>query len=188
MQRPEGRFRRQRHPHCPECKYNLIATVEANHLTCPECGYEFELDELWHSKRPGEWSLFIGLRRALMFLFVRSLVMTLFFVGLLWITQPLIVMYNFNFHAKVLLGMSILFILPGFFIGHTLSKKLSEYAGFQSILLGVIASAFALGVVLGSVMILQQFQYFPGWRGPMIIVSTSFFAIGWIIRNTFIDD
>ena len=74
MRRPEGKFRVKSHPLCPECKYDLIATVEAGRRICPECGYEFEMYELRGEKRPGDWTFQIGLRNTVISLILRSLV------------------------------------------------------------------------------------------------------------------
>jgi hypothetical protein len=186
MPAPEGKFRQQRHPLCPGCKYDLVATVQANRRVCPECGYEFEMYELSGEKRPGDWTFGIGLRRAFIFLLVRSLLILPVWVAIVCLVMPLLSMFPVSIGAFA--GIAIILALPGCMIGYLLGSKLSEYAGFQSMLLGIVAGFFALGVILGGVILAQFLKPMSGWQGSFMAISTTLFAIAWIIRATMLDD
>lgn len=189
MRHPAGNFGKDRHPLCPECKYDLVATVAAGRNICPECGYEFEPWELRTEKRPGEWTIETGLRHALQFLLLRSLALLVLWVGYFWLLMPLVSMFTVHFRVfGSLAGLTILFALPGLVIGHLLSKGLSDRAGFQSMLLGVLAMLFALAVIVGGVMLAQLLRPLPGWQGSFAAIATSLFATGWILRVTLLDD
>jgi len=186
MRRPEGKFGPRRHPLCPECKYDLIATVAAGRSICPECGYEFEAWELRGEKRPGEWTPLIGLRRAVISLALRSLIILPLWAGCAWTLSS--VLGSVTLAGRGMVGIGIILIIPGFAIGHALIARLADRAGFQSMLLALLASAFAVGTIVGGTALAEVFRPFPGWWGGFTAISMSLFAVGWIIRTTLLDD
>jgi hypothetical protein len=186
MRRPEGKFGSRRHPLCPECRYDLIATVAAGRTTCPECGYEFEAWELRGEKHAGEWTPLVGLRRAVISLAIRSLIILPLWAGLVWGLTPLLLMFPLG--IRVFGGIAILLAIPGCLIGHVLASGLADRAGFQSMLLGFLAAVFAVTTIISGIMIAQIANPLPGWQGGFTAIATSLFAVGWIIRATLLDD
>jgi predicted RNA-binding Zn-ribbon protein involved in translation (DUF1610 family) len=55
-----------RHPLCPSCGYDLVATIDAGKRICPECGEAFELHDVIRAARPGDWTLARGIGRLLL--------------------------------------------------------------------------------------------------------------------------
>ena len=186
MRTPEGRFRQQRHPLCPQCRYDLIATVEAGRHICPECGYEFEAWELRGKKRPGEWTMWTGLRRVLVSLMLRSLIILPLWAGLVWVLSS--VLANITLGGRGFTGIAIILTIPGIAIGHVLMTGLADRAGFQSMLLGALAAAFAIGTIIGGIALAEVFQPLPGWWGGFTAIAMSLFAVAWIIRIAVLED
>lgn len=180
MPGPEKKFRQKRHPHCPECKYDLIATVETGRRICPECGYEFEMYELSGEKRPGEWTIWIGLRRALFSLTVRSFIVLVPWIGIIWVmSNPMSQFGRFNTLMLILLGIGI---------GYAFSSRLSDHAGFTSFILMGLASLFACGTILAGVMLVSIFYPIP----PIMYAFFCFFpgitANVWILKVMILDE
>ena len=186
MPAPEGKFRTKRHPHCPECRYDLVATVDAGRRTCPECGYEFELDELHGEKRPGDWTPLVGLRRAAVYLLLRVMVLLPVWAGVIWVCTPLLRMFPLRIGS--LGGMAILMAIPGMIVGHVLGLGLTEKAGFQSFLLTVMAGVAAVGVVYGGFVLSGLSRPLSGWVVGFSMVSAMAFAIAWVVKRTLLDD
>ena len=186
MPEPEGKFRQKKHPLCPECRYNLVATVDAGKRICPECGYEFELSELRGEKRPGEWSPMRGLTIAVVTTCLRAILILPFWVYLVWLITPLLSM--FPVHVGSFAGISIGMAIPGIIIGYCFSNRLTEKAGFVSPLITAIASLAAFSVIYGGVVISQLSRPLLGWHEGMMLTATMAFAITWIIKKTLVDD
>ena len=73
----------RRHPLCPHCGYDLVATVADEGRVCPECGREFRREELPRAPAPDEWTPARGLLRLVLAVTVRSAVCLPAWVGLL---------------------------------------------------------------------------------------------------------
>lgn len=186
MRSPERKFRQKRHPLCPECKYDLIATVESGHCVCPECGYEFEMDELRGEKRPGDWSPGRGLMIVMVTTCLRAILILPFWTGLIWLITPLLSM--FPVHIGSFAGISIGMAIPGIIIGYCFGNRLTEKAGFVSPLITAIALLAALSVIYGGVVLSQLSRPLLGWHEGMMLTATMAFAIAWIIKKTLVDD
>jgi len=135
---------RKRHPLCPSCDYDLVATLAANRRICPECGEEFELGDLKYEWRQGDWSNTVAIRRGLLALCSRLLiglfVATLLSAAIIWTVN----------HQMPRPIPFLLAVAQAFAIGVTCSRRLLDQAGYESILLIigaclVAAAASALG-------------------------------------------
>ncbi len=125
MPRPEGKFRTERHPLCPECEYDLIATVDAGHRTCPECGLEFSLYELLNNTLPGDWTIARGFRRVLLRCVARGVI----FVP----TWMLIHAINLFLVDRVsAFVVPFLTALAGLLTGYYTVRRISDVAGFYT--------------------------------------------------------
>ncbi len=186
---PEGQFRTKRHPRCPECRYNLVATVDAGIRTCPECGCEFDLDELHGEKRPGEWTPLLGLRSAALHLAGKMLIVLPIWTALIWLFSPLLIMVPQQgiIIWRMFGGVAIVCVIPGMAIGYALSRDLEEKAGFQSLLLTMMASLAAAGTVAGGLGLSHLLRPVGGWVVTFIFIATTAFALGWIVRQTLVD-
>lgn len=186
MRSPEGKFRQKRHPLCPECRYDLIATVDSGSRICPECGYEFELSELRGEKRPGEWSPGRGLMIAAFTTLIRAILILPIWTGLIWFISPALTAYPLHFRA--ILAIIAIFAIPGIIIGYCFSYNLTEKAGFVSSFITAFTSLTAIFVIYGGVTLSQIFRPLPGWIPGALIVVPMAFAVTWIIKKTLLDD
>ena len=180
MPTPEGKFRQKRHPLCPECKYDLIATVDSGRKVCPECGYEFEMYELRGEKRPGDWSFQIGLRNTIISLVIRSLIILPLWAAIIWIMST----YLANF------GRFNLIILPflGMAMGYGFSTKLTDHAGFTGTILMFIAWAFAIAMLIAGVTIVDQFHPLTPYQKFFFSVWGGLPSVLWILKVMVLDD
>lgn len=180
MPRPEGKFRVKRHPLCPECKYDLIATVEAGRRICPECGYEFEMYELRGEKRPGDWTFQIGLRNTVISLILRSLVILPLWAAIIWVMMT----YMSNF------GRLNAIILPllGIAMGYGFSTKLSDRAGFAGNVLLFMSWLFAIVVIISGITIVQLFHPLTPYQKYFLSLWGGIPALLWILKVMVLDD
>ncbi len=180
MPRPEGKFRIKRHPLCPECRYDLIATVETGRRICPECGYEFEMYELRGEKRPGDWTFQIGLRNAVISLILRSLVILPLWVVLIWV----IITYMSNFSRFILIILPLL----GIAMGYAFSTKLSDRAGFSGSVLIFMSWFFAICVIISGIMIVHQIHPVTPYQKLFFSLWGGIPALLWILKIMVLDD
>ncbi|UCD73856.1 MAG: hypothetical protein JSV91_08655 [Phycisphaerales bacterium] len=139
----------RRHPLCPECGYDLIATVEAGRRICPECGCEFDPSELRPETLPGDWTIARGLRRATTSLLIRAIPALGVWFAFTWFhtafTRQL---------GDTIVWITFISVIPGVLIGAILAWKLSSNAGFASRLLVVMAVAvLTLVIAAGSFLV-----------------------------------
>lgn len=135
---------RKRHPLCPNCDYDLVATLAANKRICPECGEAFELGDLKYESRPGDWSNAVALRLGLLALGSRLLIGLV--VAMLLSTA---IIWAVNHQMSRLLSF-VLALAQAFAMGVSCARRLLDQAGYESILLIIGACAVAaLATVLG---------------------------------------
>jgi len=175
----------RRHPLCPGCRYDLVATVQANKRVCPECGYQFTLNELIRAPQKGEWSLATGLRQALLAIVIRSIVVLPFWAAFVWLVAPVVEMFPFDPFAMG--GVALIFIVPGVAIGHVISRRLNDIAGCQSLLFTALAAAFEVAIAIGGVKIAEIWRPMPNWGGFVAMCATLYAAL-WTLRNTHFSD
>ena len=157
----------RRHPLCPYCGYDLVATLAHDGRRCPECGSDFELHELHRSTAPGEWTPMRGLRNLGLALLWRcglaAVVWAAALAGMEWIFSLLrqwvagwgIVAW------VVVLGGALCFIAG--IAGARIGRHLEEIAGFAGMTLylatvGSIIVAFIIGSTALSVTGLLGFN------------------------------
>ena len=141
----EARFENvRRHPLCPNCGYDLVATIEAGHRVCPECGCEFEPAELDYQQLPGDWTAARGIRRAGVSLLIRVVPATAIWFGYTWFCNTILRQIGI-----ILRWVGFMSVIAGILIGVVLIWKLSYNAGFSSKLLAVLAVLFA-AIVIGT--------------------------------------
>lgn len=180
----------RRHPLCPNCGYDLVATVEAGRTICPECGHEFEIGELRHAVLPGDWTIGRGLGRASLRLLVRAAPCLLVWTGILWAVIALAGWISAGRHWYVVLiaylGALLILMIASGSIGRVLAKGMDEQAGTVSVLVAALVTAFAWAVIMAGALIVSLVLPAAGrgiWGvaaiscGPalLVIIKTHFF-------------
>lgn len=165
--KPQGLDVSRRHPLCPYCHYDLIATIAEHKRVCPECGADFSLDELHFEQREGDWSMGTALRSAARALTTRALLGVL-----VWI----VIAAACNLVAR-LSGMQGLIPLiagagGGYLIGRILVEGLAEHCGFESIVLPILAAITAIIVVVMGQSLLELILPFTSGWGRTILVGS----------------
>ena len=171
---------------CPECAYNLVGTVAAGRTTCPECGRDFKLTDLPRARLPGEWTPWVGLRRALLTVLWRSIVCLPIWALAVWAVIPALNLMPFALAVLAVVGLVL--ALPGVAIGHALGRGLTERAGFVSPLVTAIPVVFACAVIIGGVELADQFRAIQSWRATYVEVTTGLFAMLWIVKVTLLEE
>src|SRR5687768_16806507 len=130
---------RLRHPLCPYCHYDLIATVADNKRVCPECGAEFNLDELHYQPAESDWSM----GEAIVTL-SRSIALRGCLALIAWMI--LAAAANLLSNIPAMLGLIPLMIgaAGGYLLGRILIEGLSEQAAFDSLVVPFTAAFTAL--------------------------------------------
>jgi len=175
-----------RHPLCPNCGYDLVATVDAGGTVCPECGYAFELHELGREVRPDDWTLARGLRRLALALGVRVVACFIGFTAILWAADALINALG----PKVPMGMKVMLIFvaavtiftAGGGVGHILARDAEERAGFVSPLLAVVITLVGWVVIIFSVVTVQMLGGLAGGTSAGVILVSAGFSFIAVIR------
>jgi ribosomal protein S27AE len=180
-----GHFSR-RHPICPRCGYDLVATIAAERRTCPECGYEFELGELRRSTAPGDWTPARGLGRLVIVVMLRSAACLVAWMALLILCSMLCgwlaTVVSRSVLVVVWLGCGCLVLVSGAVVGAVVGRRIDELAGFRSPALlaapiiaaaAAIAGGAALATILGH----------PALCGPGISMTAFVLAIVLIVRG-----
>ncbi|HWB19648.1 MAG TPA: hypothetical protein VG711_05050 [Phycisphaerales bacterium] len=133
----QRRFLNTRHPICPYCDYDLVATVADNRRICPECGESFEPGDLRYQPIPGDFTPAVAFRRTLAAMLVRAFKSLLVFLpamGALLLAATL---------GKYVLLLAVLFVTPfiGVWIGRIFARNLEEVVGYSGIILFITTCA-----------------------------------------------
>jgi hypothetical protein len=176
MSQLHNRDLRRRHPLCPACGYDLVATVAASKRICPECGAAFELADLNYEVRKGDWTASTALGRALRVLFVRSLWATAATCGL-----SIAGAWMHSIGAPRLLPFLIA-VLGACLLGLIYSRHLTDQAGFEgpALIIGACVAALATALIGHS----AAFVVLPsrvGLLGSMDFIITVLGAWTWIV-------
>lgn len=136
--------------------------------------------------RNEEWSIGIGLRRAVVHLISWSVGIAivwgvLLFAGAPWINQIPVR------GRGVLLVYSLIAASPGLAAGYLLFHQLQEKAGFTSLLLSGFAVAFTWGSFIAGALVADSFRSLDGGRRVMLIFAAGAIATVEIIYETFAD-
>ncbi|MHC4217762.1 MAG: hypothetical protein ACYSU7_04820 [Planctomycetota bacterium] len=176
----------RRHPTCPHCGYDLVATVDAGGRVCPECGYEFELSELGRSAMPGDWTPARGLRRLVAVVAIRAAVCLVVWTVLLVALSMLCGGVRSVAPAGVLMAVwvccGVLVLISGAVVGAVVGRRLEEAAGFRApFLLAVPIIAAAVAIVGGATLAAVVGHGMLG--GPGISITAAFLAAVLIVRG-----
>jgi hypothetical protein len=147
----------QRHPTCPECGYDLVATVDAGRNVCPECGYEFGPQDLVREVRPGDWTPARGYKRAAVVLAVRGIFCLLGWIGVLYGSHALMraIWPGLGTTGRLLMLALVgaTSMIAGGVIGHVLSRRMDEIAGLSGVLLVAVVSLIAwIVLIVGTIV------------------------------------
>jgi hypothetical protein len=137
-----------RHPLCPGCGYDLSATVDAGHRICPECGCAFELHELDHERRPGDWTPARGLRNIAAWLLLKTVVAGALWCGVLWVSARVPLLTLGCYGAALSAGI-------GAGLGAIIGARLGDQAGFAGPLVTGLAVISAAIAILGGAVVMN---------------------------------
>ena len=166
----------RRHPLCPSCGYDLVATIDAGRNVCPECGHEFEPHELKHALLPEDWTLRRGLGRAAAALLLRAVLCLIGWAAVLtgtllastWIATRLGGTWII---FTMLLAMGIIFVAAGV-LGRILAKGMDEVAGITSPLISALITLFAwISIAGGTVIAGVLAPMRPSMTGSIILIG-----------------
>lgn len=126
----------RRHPLCPHCGYDLVATLARDGRRCPECGHDFELDELRRSAAPGEWTPMRGLRNLAIALLWRcataAAVWTAALAGTEWLNE---VLSRHMSGGRIILLLGVALGVVAGVLGALIGRNLEDVAGFSGLIL-----------------------------------------------------
>ena len=182
----------RRHPLCPECGYDLVATIDAGRRICPECGRQFEPHEVKRAVLPEDWTVVRGLRRSAAALALRFLiclvgwvaVVSAILAGSTWIATRVGSRWTL---LIMLLAMALIFIAAGV-VGRILARNMDEIAGTTSSLISAFITLFAwAAIVLGTLIVGMLVPMRPPITGSIILIGCSM-ALVVIIKTHHFED
>jgi hypothetical protein len=180
------------HPLCPECGYDLVATMDAGRNVCPECGRQFEPHEVRRAVLPEDWTVARGLRRASLVLLRRSVPCLPGWIIVLWgiaaLAARLAAGRNWRIAMVSYIVAMLLLMIAGAVIGRTLAKNMDEIAGVTSLLVTALITAFAWGAIIGGTLIVLSLSTLAGRPliGAMLIACVCSLAV--IIKTHHFED
>ena len=174
---------RKRHPLCPHCDYDLIATLAANKRICPECGEGFDLGDLKYEWRQGDWSNAVAARRGLLTLGLRFILAAALATAFSALAIELM-----NLRLPRILTFLVA-LAQACAVGAACSRKLVDQAGFESILLTLGACLMALAASALGYLAAVQFVIAPTFTGIafMHVLVAVAGAWVWIIHSLLLD-
>lgn len=174
---------KRRHPLCPACGYDLVATLAADKRVCPECGEPFSPSQLNWEIRPGDWSAATAIRFGVRALAKRTLLATiaaaLMSAAALWLAD----------HDAPRIATLVVALAQMSALGLIMSKGLLEEAGFESMFLIIGAcAAVVLAAGVGAV-VADHFVQTP--KGALVLLMHMLLSIVgswvWIIHHLVMD-
>jgi ribosomal protein S27AE len=154
---PVGHAKR-RHPLCPSCGYDLVATIHEGKWICPECGEEFNLDDVRREVWPGNWTFPVGLRKLLISLLVRSVVAAIVWSSGTWFTFWFTRLFPAGtFRSRAMLIIYLLGAGFGAVVGLIESRRLTDRAGFAGWLVTSLAVAACAIVIIGATRLVEMY-------------------------------
>jgi len=171
-----------RHPLCPRCRYDLVATIAAHGRRCPECGEAFEMSELVPEAREGDWTLWRGLRRAGLVLPVKGLVCA--GVWALMLTAHHLLVPGSGW-LRLLRGLLVL--ATGGAVGAVLAHRIDEHLGFAG--LGVAVALIVVSVIvlgLGTVVAVRFGASTGDTMLPLFFACLA--SAGFIVKKAYLDE
>ena len=181
-----------RHPLCPECGYDLVATVAQDRRTCPECGREFEIHELRREVRRDDWTPARGLLKLTRIQSLKAIALGLVFAGVFGLLQILlegmIRQTTGIISVFLLIGLLIVTAVVGGIAGAVFSKDANEQAGMDGIVvavIGIIVTAIMMTAVVVAVDLTFGFTIAP--QTGVVLIATMVASIT-LIRRAIFDD
>ncbi len=177
----------ERHPFCPSCEYDLVATVDVGGHVCPECGYDFEVSELKREVKPGDWTPMRGLGKGAGVLALRAIVVLVVWSGLLWcVTVPaglLAAGRNVRVVAVILAVTAAILAFTAAAMGHWMAGRMEEYAGTTSMAVAAVICVFTWMAIIGGSVIVALISPLgaEGAEGAAIVGCG--FSMFWIVRR-----
>ncbi len=149
-----------RHPLCPECGYNLVATVANEGRTCPECGCAFEPHELTREVRPGDWTPMRGLGNLARRQAIKALALGLIITGVFGVLQ-LLLEGPINrsvgvFSIFLLVGLLFVTAIVGAISGSVLARDANEHAGMDGAPVAIVGIAMTAAMMSAVVLTLTM--------------------------------
>jgi len=182
----------RRHPLCPNCGYDLVATIDAGRTVCPECGCEFEPHEVRRAVRPEDWTLGRGLRRAAAVLLLRAVLCLIGWTAVLtgtllastWIATRLGGVWIVFI---MLLALAIIFLAAAV-AGRILAKGMDEIAGITSPLISALITLFAwMSIAAGTAIAGLLAPMRPSMTGSIILLGCAM-ALVVIVKTHHFED
>jgi hypothetical protein len=175
----------RRHPVCPGCGYDLVATIADGKRTCPECGCEFDLGELRRATMPGDWTPARGLLHLVIVVTARSAACLAAWTVLLALCSMLCAWLRTAASGAVLLlvwvGCGGLVLIGGAVVGAVVGRRLDETAGFRSPVL-LAAPIIGAAVAISGGAALAAIMGHAALAGPGISITALLLAVVLIVR------
>ena len=182
----------RRHPLCPRCRYDLVATIDAGRNVCPECGCEFQPHELKRQRLAEDWTIGRGLGRASGVLFLRALPCLVGWVIVLWgVTVPAAWLAggrNWRIVIIVYGAALLLLVAASGAIGRVLAQNMDEIAGMTSLIVAALITAFAWAALIGGTLIVQTFTPLTANAAYGATTVACGFSLFIIVKTHFFDE
>ena len=133
-----------------------------------------------------EWSIGIGLRRALVHLVIWGIAIAVAWGALLMVIAPWINQIPVRGRG-VFLVYGLIAALPGVAAGYLMFHRMQERAGFTSQVLSGLALVFVWGALVAGGVAADSLRSLEGGRGGLLIVMAGLIATVEIIYETFAD-
>lgn len=133
-----------------------------------------------------EWTVAIGLRRALVHLLIWSLVLLPLWAGFVWLLTPWFNWFPTGRRGSTFL-ISVMAAIPGWPAGLVLWNWMLDRAGFTSRLLSVAATICILGVAAGGALVSDVYRPLDGTRLGAAIFGFAAAAMYKVVWDTLTD-
>src|SRR5687768_5415628 len=157
----------RRHPLCPYCGYDLVATVADGKRICPECGSDFALSDLQYQQFAGDWTFRSALTRGVGVIFARAILASLVWAIAADMSNLMHVVTNLTGLIPLIIGT-----IAGYLMGRVYSENLEERAGFTSMLLVLGCLVCAMISVMFAQVLVELLLPSASAYGRMILIGS----------------
>jgi hypothetical protein len=133
-----------------------------------------------------DWSIGIGLRNALLHLFVWGVILALVWALLLVVLAPLINKIPLSGRG-ILFVYALIAIVPGWALGHVLYDRMTERAGFNSLILTGMALIAVWAASIAGGLLADGIRTLDAHREWLLIIPAGFVATVDLLYETFAD-
>jgi hypothetical protein len=137
-----------------------------------------------HDER--DWSIGIGLRNALLNLLAWGVILALAWALLLIVLAPLINKIPLSGRG-ILFVYALIAIVPGWALGHVLYDRMTERAGFNSLVLTGVALMAVWAASIAGGLLADGVRTLDAHREWLLIISAGFIATIYVIYETLAD-